>query len=121
MTRNQMDRGPSRAAARCPQPSLWKILTRLSSPRAADGDRPRSACLWVSRASRLAAALVLPALLVSLHWSSMLLAAEQHVVDPNALPKFPPVAARDALNTFQLRKGFRLELVAAEPLVSDPI
>ena len=42
-------------------------------------------------------------------------------VDPKALPKFPPVAVRDALNPFQLRKGFRLELVAAEPLVTDPI
>src|SRR5205823_5451759 len=71
--------------------------------------------------SRLAAALVLLALLVPLRWSSMLLAAPQPVVDPKALPKFPPVAARDALNTFQLRKGFRLELVAAEPLVTDPI
>src|SRR5881628_1768031 len=75
----------------------------------------------ISRTSRLAAALVLLALLVPLRWSSMRLAAEQRVVDPNALPKFPPVAARDALNTFQLRKGFRLELVAAEPLVTDPI
>src|SRR6185295_9591112 len=51
----------------------------------------------------------------------VLLAAEQRVVDPKALPKFPPVAVGDALNTFQLRKGFRLELVAAEPLVTDPI
>src|SRR5678815_1807495 len=75
----------------------------------------------LSRTSRLAAALVLLALLVPLRWSSMLLAAEQRVVDPMALPKFPPVAARDALNTFQLRKGFRLELVAGEPLVTDPI
>src|SRR6266566_3463148 len=77
--------------------------------------------LWVSRTSRLAAALVLLVLLAPLRWSSMLLAAEQRVVDPKALPKFPPVAAREALNTFQLRKGFRLELVAAEPLVTDPI
>src|SRR5262245_10834845 len=76
---------------------------------------------WVSCTSRRTAALVLLALLVPLHWSSMLLAAEPHVIDPNAVPKFPPVAARDALNTFQLRKGFRLELVAAEPLVTDPI
>src|SRR6266568_5607137 len=68
--------------------------------------------------SRLAAFLVL---LAPLCWSSTLRAAEQRVVDPKALPKFPPVAARDALNTFQLRKGFRLELVAAEPLVTDPI
>src|SRR5437016_9995707 len=72
------------------------------------------------RTSRLAAALVLLALL-ALRWPSTLLAAQQPVVDPKALPKFPPVAARDALNTFQLRKGFRLELVAAEPLVTDPI
>src|SRR5436189_4950587 len=75
----------------------------------------------ISRTSRLAAALILLALLAPLRWSSMLLAAEQRVVDPKALPKFPPVAARDALNTFQLKKGFRLELVAAEPLVTDPI
>ena len=75
----------------------------------------------LSRTSRLAAALVLLALLLALRWSSTLLAVEQRLVDPKALPKFPPVAARDALNTFQLRKGFRLELVAAEPLVTDPI
>src|SRR6266850_2058440 len=75
----------------------------------------------LSRSSRLATALVLLVLLVPLRGSSTLLAAEQRVVDPKALPKFPPVAARDALNTFQLRKGFRLELVAAEPLVVDPI
>jgi len=61
------------------------------------------------------------ALLVSLFRSLMLLAAEQRVVDPEALPKFPPVAARDALNTFRLKAGFRLELVAAEPLVTEPI
>src|SRR6267143_6788651 len=77
--------------------------------------------LFLNHTSRLATALVLVTLLVPLRWSSMLLAAEQRVVDPKALPKFPPVAARDALNTFQLHKGFRLELVAAEPLVTDPI
>src|SRR6266511_2959643 len=70
---------------------------------------------------RICSVLVLLALLAPLRWSSMLLGAQEPVVDPKALPKFPPVAARDALNTFQLRKGFRLELVAAEPLVTDPI
>jgi putative membrane-bound dehydrogenase-like protein len=54
-------------------------------------------------------------------WSSALHAAEQRVADPKDLPKFPPVSVSSALNTFQLRKGFRLELVAAEPLVTDPI
>src|SRR4026208_907735 len=48
-------------------------------------------------------------------------ADEQRVADPKELPSFPPVAAREALNTFQLRKGFRLELVAAKPLIAEPI
>ena len=74
-----------------------------------------------SRSSRLAAAVVFAALLTLPRWSSTLPAAEQRVADPKDLPKFPPVAAGDVLNTFQLRKGFRLELVAAEPLVTDPI
>src|SRR5688572_23316887 len=61
------------------------------------------------------------AFLAQVSASLLLLAAPAPVVDPKALPKFPPVAARDALNTFQLKKGFRLELVAAEPLVTEPI
>ncbi|HKQ38253.1 MAG TPA: dehydrogenase, partial [Verrucomicrobiae bacterium] len=48
-------------------------------------------------------------------------AAEDRVTDPKDLPRFPPVTVRNALSTFQLRNGFRLELVASEPLVSDPI
>src|SRR6476619_5888577 len=48
-------------------------------------------------------------------------AAQERVADPKDLPRFPPVASSNALGTFQLRKGFRLELVAAEPLVIDPI
>src|SRR5439155_801340 len=74
-----------------------------------------------SRSSRLTAALVFAGLLILLRWSSILHAAEERVADPKELPRFPPVAAGDAMNTFQLRKGFRLELVAAEPLVTDPI
>jgi len=74
-----------------------------------------------SHSSRLAAAVVFTALLTLPRWSATLHAAGQRVADPKELPRFPAVAARDALNTFQLRKGFRLELVAAEPLVIDPI
>src|SRR5215813_8203174 len=48
-------------------------------------------------------------------------AAQDRVADPKDLPRFPPVASSNAPGTFQLRKGFRLELVAAEPLVIDPI
>src|SRR6188474_783623 len=73
-----------------------------------------------SRASTLAAALVLVALPPLPHWSWSL-AAQPAAPDSTALPKFPPVPAQDALATFQLRKGFRLELVAAEPLITDPI
>src|SRR5262245_7296239 len=69
----------------------------------------------------LATVLGLLVLLIPQRWSWTLHGAEERVVDPKALPKFPPVAAQDALNTFQLGKGFRLELVAAEPLVTDPI
>jgi putative membrane-bound dehydrogenase-like protein len=70
---------------------------------------------------RLATALMMLAVLLALRCPPTLPATSQPIVDSKALPKFPPVAAPDALNTFQLRKGFRLELVAAEPLVADPI
>src|SRR6185437_9940019 len=35
--------------------------------------------------------------------------------------RVPPTEPDNALSTFQVKKGFRLELVAAEPLVVDPI
>lgn len=37
------------------------------------------------------------------------------------LPRFSPVAASDAIRTFRLRKGFRIELAAAEPDVVSPV
>ena len=37
------------------------------------------------------------------------------------LPRIPPKKPADALKTFRTRPGFRVELVAAEPLVRDPI
>jgi putative membrane-bound dehydrogenase-like protein len=77
--------------------------------------------LLVSRPSTLAATFVLVALLLLFCHPTLLSAAQPPNADPTALPKFPPVAASDALKTFQLRKGFRLELVACEPLVTDPI
>ncbi len=39
----------------------------------------------------------------------------------NDLPRFPPVTAQAALQTFQVRKGFHMELVAAEPEVVSPV
>ena len=37
------------------------------------------------------------------------------------LPRIPAVEPKDALKTFKLQHGFRLELVASEPAVSDPV
>lgn len=37
------------------------------------------------------------------------------------LPRLPAVEPADALGTFQLEHGFQLEMVAAEPLVGDPV
>ena len=42
-------------------------------------------------------------------------------LNSNALPHIPPVESTNALKTFQLKKGFHLQLVASEPLVMDPI
>ena len=42
-------------------------------------------------------------------------------VDPHEIPDIPPVEPGRALETFRIKKGFRLELVAHEPLVVDPI
>jgi len=47
--------------------------------------------------------------------------AGEPAIDPKELPRVPPVEATNALKTFQIKKGFHLELVAAEPLVMDPI
>jgi putative membrane-bound dehydrogenase-like protein len=33
----------------------------------------------------------------------------------------PPYSPKDALSTFQLPEGYRIELVASEPLISDPV
>lgn len=42
-------------------------------------------------------------------------------VDPADVPDIPPVEPDKVLETFRIKKGFRLELVAHEPMVVDPI
>ncbi|HEV7222417.1 MAG TPA: PVC-type heme-binding CxxCH protein [Pirellulales bacterium] len=37
------------------------------------------------------------------------------------LPRIPPVEPADALKTFRVQPGFRVEQLAAEPLVNDPV
>ncbi|MEA3207043.1 MAG: hypothetical protein QOE70_100 [Chthoniobacter sp.] len=47
--------------------------------------------------------------------------AEPPGVDARELPRFSAVEPAQALETFKVKHGFHLELVAAEPLVVDPI
>src|SRR5438046_5298737 len=49
-----------------------------------------------------------------------ILAAEPEVSEKD-LPRVPPTEPDKALSTFQIKRGFHLELVAAEPRVVDPI
>lgn len=37
------------------------------------------------------------------------------------MPRIPATETKDALKTFQVERGFKLELVAGEPLVGDPV
>jgi putative membrane-bound dehydrogenase-like protein len=51
-------------------------------------------------------------------------AAASHAVQINETepqPDSPPVAAADALKTIRVRDGFEVQLVAAEPLIADPV
>src|SRR5262245_37389611 len=50
----------------------------------------------------------------------LMLAAEP-TVSSNDLPRFPPVEPRDAIKTFQIEKGFHLEIAAAEPNLASPV
>jgi putative membrane-bound dehydrogenase-like protein len=49
------------------------------------------------------------------------LGAAELVIKPGDLPRVPPTAPENAAATCVLRPGFRLELMAAEPLVVDPV
>ena len=43
------------------------------------------------------------------------------VAADDPLPRFAPLEPAEALKTFQTRDGFRLDLLAAEPLTTDPV
>src|SRR5436190_3926932 len=49
------------------------------------------------------------------------LSAAEPAVSASDLPRIPPTESSRALFTFKIRPGLRLDLVAAEPLVVDPI
>src|SRR4051794_23167008 len=48
-------------------------------------------------------------------------ADEAITVDDRELPRFPPNSPEAAVKSFQVKKGFHVELVAAEPLVESPV
>ncbi len=50
-----------------------------------------------------------------------LFAAPPELDPAKDLPRFPLVETKDAIATMQLKKGFRLEIAAAEPLVQSPV
>src|SRR4051812_41780976 len=51
----------------------------------------------------------------------MLLLALASIGADDPFPRTAPLAPADALKSFQVLDGFRLELLAAEPLVMDPV
>src|SRR6266516_5162814 len=51
----------------------------------------------------------------------LLLVGAEPTVDSKDLPRFPPVEPADAIKTFTVKEGFKIELAAAEPLVVDPV
>src|SRR5437870_8692509 len=51
----------------------------------------------------------------------LLMLGAEPVVDSKDLPRMPPVEPADALKTFTMKEGFKIELAAAEPLVIDPV
>ena len=50
-----------------------------------------------------------------------LAAGAEPTIISNDLPRFPPLSPQQALRTFQLRKGFHLELAASEPRIASPV
>jgi putative membrane-bound dehydrogenase-like protein len=48
-------------------------------------------------------------------------AAAETKFEVDILPRVPPMSPKQALESFEVSDGFRMELVAAEPLVADPV
>src|SRR5260370_35308884 len=93
-------------------------MTRRAAALGIWPSRPAGTARAVHRAVMLARRLGLVLYLGCL--GAKALAAEPEV-DPKDLPRLPRVEPSKALANFRIKPGFRLELVAAEPLVVDPI
>jgi len=74
---------------------------------------------WKCSPWRLVAGFLL-ALAIGPNPSVSLLAADQ-TDPPTVLPRITPLEPAEALNSFEIAAGYRIELVAAEPLVVDPV
>lgn len=60
---------------------------------------------------------------LALCWPICVLAAppDPTLKTPDAFPRFAPVEPADVAETFVVQNGFEMQLVAAEPLVTDPV
>jgi putative membrane-bound dehydrogenase-like protein len=53
--------------------------------------------------------------------SAFSLLAAEPTVTSNDLPRFPANEPKDALKTFQIKKGFHIEIAACEPNIASPV
>ncbi|MBI5760884.1 MAG: c-type cytochrome [Planctomycetales bacterium] len=85
---------------------------------------PLSSCSFRCSAKHTAACLAIAVVLVLpiVHLIAADKSAKPSAADfKSELPRIPAVEPKDALATFQVQPPYHLELVAAEPLVADPI
>lgn len=61
------------------------------------------------------------AVLLCLNLLNFAASAAEPTLSSNDLPRFPPVPPDRALQTFEVKKGFHLELVASEPNLVSPV
>src|ERR1051326_8032641 len=54
-------------------------------------------------------------------FSAFCLSGAEPTVTSNDLPRFPAIEPKDALKTFQIKKGFHLEIAACEPNIASPV
>ena len=64
---------------------------------------------------------VVVGLLAALPGWIMPVPAAEPVLTAKDLPRMPAIEPKDALATFQVKKGFHIELVASEPLIASPV
>lgn len=96
-------------------------MTRCKNPRSSQTAKASSIAQVFNLLHRRCA--IGKPLLIFIGCASLLqrIAAAEPAIDATQLPRVPPVEPANVLQTFQIKPGFQLDLVAAEPLVVDPI